>query len=767
MGETLRINCFNVNGLNGENKRNSIFQWIRANHNGISFLQETHSSSTSEDKWVREWGNEIKFCHGVSNSRGVAILLSNNLDIDILETIKDNTGRLILIHCKIFDMDFSLINVYCPTKDDQELQLKFLEFINETLEKYCEENIIIAGDFNTYLNINLDKKGGANEKPSKYVNGLLSLLENFNLVDIWRIRNPQKKRYTRRENCRNGIVHSRLDYFFVSRQLEYIIFNVDIKPSIKSDHSFLTIDIKFSEIQKRGKGLWKMNVKYLSDSDFVERIKNCIQKAKEDSVNICDKHKVWDFIKCSIRTESIRFSVEAAQKQKKEEKYLIERITYLEEKIDSSCNVELIENLSLLKAELDFIYNEKAKGIIIRSRCKWFEENEKSTKFFLTLEKNNYNTKHIKSLIINDKLVNNQNEILRCEKSFYQNLYSEKSNFELNQLNRYLKNIDSPKITNETRKMCDNDITEEEYFLALKDLPNKKSPGSDGIPVEFYKTFWSEIKDTLLDSFKLSKEKKFLSRDQREGIINLIPKEGKDLRNLKNWRPISLLNADYKILSKALANKLKTALSEIINPDQIGYMKGRFCGENTRLIADMIEYSQLYKEPGIILLIDFEKAFDTVNWKFLFKILEFYNFGPNFIDWIQIIYNKISSCVTNNGHSSTPISIERGIRQGDPISALLFLPIVEILATSVRNDEDILGFNIQGKELKLCQLADDITIFVKTNASVRRVLNIFEEFYRYAGLRINNSKTIAIIIWNDGSIIQDNKLKIQWNKQTF
>ena len=127
-----------------------------------------------------------------------------------------------------------------------------------------------------------------------------------------------------------------------------------------------------------------------------------------------------------------------------------------------------------------------------------------------------------------------------------------------------------PKIKDETKDLCESEITEEELSKALKDLPNNKAPGSDGIPVEFYKIFWPDIKDCLLDSYMTGKNLQYLSDEQRRGIINLIPKDGKDLRLLKNWRPITLLNSDYKILTKILANRLKKALPEIINADQIG-----------------------------------------------------------------------------------------------------------------------------------------------------------------------------------------------------
>ena len=255
------------------------------------------------------------------------------------------------------------------------------------------------------------------------------------------------------------------------------------------------------------------------------------------------------------------------------------------------------------------------------------------------------------------------------------------------------------------------------------------APGFDGIPVDFYKVFWKDIKDILYENYNISKCYGRLPENQRHGIISLIPKPNKDLRELKNWRPLSLLNADYKILTKTLSNRLKLTLPENINPDQIGYMKNRYCGENTRLISDIIEYCQLYKKPGVLLLVDFEKAFDTVRWQFLLRVLDKFNFGCNFISWIKVIYNDIFSSITNNGYFSKTFTITRGIRQGDPISAFLFILVAEIIALLIRNNVKIKGIIIDKCELKLCQLADDTTLFLQDEQSILLALAVFEEFY--------------------------------------
>ena len=262
-------------------------------------------------------------------------------------------------------------------------------------------------------------------------------------------------------------------------------------------------------------------------------------------------------------------------------------------------------------------------------------------------------------------------------------------------------------------------------------------------------------------------ENGFLTKTQKQGVLCLIPKKGKDLTKLESWRPLSILNTDYKILAKVLAKRLKLGLNEIINPDQIGYMEGRFCGENIRLIADMIEFCKINKTNCIILLADFEKAFDKINWNFLHNCLGHFGFGDVFRKWISILYCDIESCVTNNGHQSEYFKISRGIRQGCPLSALLFLLPAEIIALILRSLGTIKGIMVSNTCIKLCQLADDMTLFLSDNSSVYETIQTFEEFYRYAGLKLNKSKTIGIIVQNDGNLYEDELLGISWQHNTF
>ena len=195
------------------------------------------------------------------------------------------------------------------------------------------------------------------------------------------------------------------------------------------------------------------------------------------------------------------------------------------------------------------------------------------------------------------------------------------------------------------------------------------------------KYFWPELKTPIVASFNYAFTNGTLSISQRRGIISLFPpKKNKDKTILENLRPLSLVNVDYKILPKVLANRLEKVLPKIIHPDQTGYVKGRYIGENIRLIQDFMFYLEKENSPGMAVFVVFRKAFDTIEWNYLEKALMLFNFGPNFLQWFRTIYSNISSCVLNNGHVSHFFSLTRGVRQGCPLSGLLFVIGLDLLA---------------------------------------------------------------------------------------
>ena len=191
------------------------------------------------------------------------------------------------------------------------------------------------------------------------------------------------------------------------------------------------------------------------------------------------------------------------------------------------------------------------------------------------------------------KNITNQAEILKDEKSYYEKLYR-------NKYKRIHFDNNTNKLNKTDQNKCDGQLTEEECRLALKEMKNQKSPGSDGITAEFYKIFCNDIKQFYINSINYSYQCDKLTVLQNQGIISLIPKSEKDITFLENWRPISLLNVDYKIATKAIANRLKRVLPNIINNSQTGFLKGRYIGENIRILFELLDYVEENEILGMV-----------------------------------------------------------------------------------------------------------------------------------------------------------------------
>ena len=259
--------------------------------------------------------------------------------------------------------------------------------------------------------------------------------------------------------------------------------------------------------------------------------------------------------------------------------------------------------------------------------------------------------------------------------------------------------------------------------------------------------FFHDIADMLIESLNFSFEHGILCSSQRNGVITLLPKKDRTPDLVKNYRPISLLTTDYKLIAKTMANRLKGVLDGLIHEDQSGFMKGRNIGCNIHTIIDLIEYADNENIPGSIVLLDIEKAFDSVEHGFLLEVLTRFNLGDNSIQWVKTFYNSRKSYVINNGSISCPINMSRGIFQGCPISPFLFLFAIEILAIAVRSNNDIKGIQVGNVEKKINLLADDTTCFLQGDlASFEALFHTLDKFALFSGCKVNLSKSEAIYI---------------------
>jgi len=741
---SIKFVTFNGDGLGNELKLNKVVNWCRKYKPDVIFLQETHCIDIREVWYDKCWNDLCFHSIGASNARGASILISKRIDFELIEEILDDNGRYVVLDVVINNKGYLIGNYYGANFDCPE---HLEEYLNLLIPNSGQE-IISAGDYNFVMNVSLDKRGGRPRTHEKSRKLMTEWCQSMDVMDIWRIKNPNIFDYTWRSRFR-PYVYCRLDFYIISSSLCNFVDQCTIKTSYMSDHRLVSLEIINSELS-RGPGFWKFNNSLLSDKDYTQLITKTIQDTIIDNPNTAPT-LLLDTIKCKIRGSSVRYCSYKKRLNKMNFENWSNELGKLESLLphimDDHERQQTTTKIEKLDGDIKILLDNSTKGYILRSKCQNYEEGERNSKYFYNLEKSNGNKKTILKLKTNEGIVTGQENVLKEQVKYYHHLYETKINpFDPGSrdklLDLFFVEDDHPKINNDNVPLLNVDISVEEVFNILSSFQEGKSPGTDGLTKEFYVYFWEYINIPLINSFRYSLETGSLSMDQKRGIINLIPKKDKDTLILNNWRPLTLLNTDYKILAKLLATRLKATLRDFISDDQTGFVPDQYIGTNINRMLNFIDYCNDNGVEGMLISIDYEKAFDSMEWDFVYKALEYYGFPNKFINWIKILYNNIESCIINNGHISQFFRPTRGVRQGCPISPYLFIVGAEIMAAFVRNNNKIPPILITDKSSAISQYADDTNIITyRSRYVLDEIFHTMDMFAIVSGLKVNVKKT--------------------------
>lgn len=296
-------------------------------------------------------------------------------------------------------------------------------------------------------------------------------------------------------------------------------------------------------------------------------------------------------MKYEIKKTTISYSKKKAKQSKNVYKDIESKMKKIENTRDWQQNANLIQEHEKLKQNLNALSDHITRGIIMKSKVTWFEQGEKNTKFFLTLEKKRKNKTHVRKILDNDKETVDPSDILKKLKEYYSNIYSKKNKKTEEDCFEFVKNINVPQLSKTEKQSCESLLKNKECFESLKAMGNNNTPGIDGLSKEFYMTFWPELGEMMVCCFNYSFKEGTLSSSQNQVYITLLEKPDKDIRLIENWRPISLINVDSKICSKTLCNRLVNLMPKLIHPNQAGFVKGRTIDEIVRFLLDLFVYS--------------------------------------------------------------------------------------------------------------------------------------------------------------------------------
>ena len=409
---------------------------------------------------------------------------------------------------------------------------------------------------------------------------------------------------------------------------------------------------------KRGKGVWRHDDSFLNDANYLSEIKKSIshtlakylhhnqydnffveanEAALQEFENLSpqDKNNLEYKINPNLLLEMVlndiknHSSAYAAAKKREHRNILRDKLidlTWLK-KLQSGDRPPLNINTRVDQCETEYnsLLDDHTRKSYLSKRIRAAVEGEKATPYFLNSQKNQSAMKYISKLTITtncgvEKTITKQAEIENEIKHFYSSLYKERQNT-ISSIDGFFENdpINMPSITDKDREFLNEEITMNEVYAALRSSNNKSAPGSTGFSYLFFKVFWTDLSFIILNCYRYSLQTRKLPVSLSRGIISLIPKGNKPKDRLDNWRPITLLDVLYKVLSKTIANRINRVLPSIIHPDQCGFVKGRYIGECVRTTMDVLDHAKQKQKTGLLLLIDFKKAFDSISFSFIKK----------------------------------------------------------------------------------------------------------------------------------------------------
>lgn len=703
----------------------------------IMFLQETHLCNSDHRKLNRPWID--KFFHSQFNvkARGTAILIRKNVHFSPDKVLTDPNGRYAIVTGTLYEKQVILVSVYAPNWDDHN----FVSSLFATIPNLDSHLLIMGGDMNCVLDPTLDRSVSRSATPMKMSQALSTLMTQYGFVDPWRLSHPSAKQYSFFSHAHRSF--SRIDYFLIDKKLTSAIVSTQYLPITVSDHATVILDLHFSMKPKRFRH-WSLNPLLLADANFCKHISESItffcetNKNEETSPSI-----LWDTLKAYVRGEIISFTSHANKLRRSRQKELEESIADLDNSLSNTNTPDLYKERIRLQTELDLLLTNEAEQLLLRSRGLVYEHGDKAGRLLAHQLKARTASNQITQIMDESgSITSDPDKINSTFKLFFSQLYTSESLTGENQLNTFFENLDLPKVSPENNLKLDTALTLSEIKEAIQSMSSGKSPGPDGYPVEFFKRFSDQLAPLLLDMFNYSFNLGTLPPTLMQASISLIFKKGKDPLNCASYRPISLLPVDVKILAKILARRLESIMPQIISDDQTGFIRGRHSYSNIRRLLNVILSPSSSDVPEAIISLDAEKAFDRVEWAYLFFSLRQFGFNSNFISWIKLLYSSPYASVCTSNQRSAPFSLFRGTRQGCPLSPLLFALAIEPLSAALKREAGFEGIERWSIEHRVSLYADDLLLYVRNPlVSIPRILTLLDSFGRLSGYKLNVSKS--------------------------
>ncbi|CAM2117039.1 unnamed protein product [Caretta caretta] len=603
------------------------------------------------------------------------------------------------------------------------------------------ECLVLGGDFNTTLEER--DRSGAEPSPAA-ANILQGIVDHHSLVDVWRDHHPDDTStftFVRVEAHRSH--HSRLDRIYLSRFHLSQAHSSAVRPAPFSDHHLVTVTVSL-RAERPGPAYWHFNNSLLEDESFVMSFREFWLAWREQWRAFPSVRRWWDLGKVRAKLFCRDYTRGTSRRQNAAIEQLEREVLEMERRLAADP-----EDLSLCGAcrekreELRALEDHRARGAFVRSRIRLLREMDRGSCFFYALEKTRGAKKHVTCLLAEDGTpLTDPEEMCGRARDFYTSLFSPDPT-DPDACEVLWEEL--PTVSVGDRDRLELPLTLAEFSEALRRMPTNKSPGMDGLTVEFYRAFWDILGPDLVTVWAESLQSGVLPLSCRRAVLALLPKKG-DLRDLRNWRPVSLLSTDYKIVAKAISLRLGSVMADVVHPDQTYTVPGRSIFDNLFLVRDLLELGRRDGLSFALLSLDQEKAFDRVDHGYLLSTLQAFGFGPQFVSFLRVLYASAECLVRLNWTLTEPVSFGRGVRQGCPLSGQLYALAIEPFLCLLRRR--MTGLVLREPELRLVlsAYADDVLLVVQDPGDLARVEACQAIYSAASSARVNWVKSSGLAV---------------------
>jgi exonuclease III len=778
-GQPLRVLTLNVNGLRDAEKRRTLFEGLRRGGWHAVLLQETHHEGDVEGMvWTAQgrgpglpWDGTGYWKEGSRASCGVAVLIARNAPITNVQLIEcSSAGRLLRIDCEYCQEQLSLVSVYAPVEQSRRAAF----FLDELLPLLPQgRKCVIGGDFNCVAS-DMDQVGPLSEgRTNGFVSGLQLVQAEADLLDVWREQHPAERDFTHKASNGHGETFARLDRFLVSAQLMDWAAKCKVlhDNALPGDHVPVELCLQPPKVAVMGRGAWVWPLELVGNEEY-SALMEAEWRAYARRYGSRGARAVLDGFKTRVRvfTESfcklrnLRRGDAVAQLQKE--------VARAEARWQATPeDTRLADLQEQLRGEAQQIHQRASAAWVTHGEQPSFSFHNQLGKPERRITASTSNWRRGATMLSTLAAADGSVKDLCTEQGRVdaasvltdafsadapEGLYRAEPVDEAAQ-DELLRAVDKV-LSPEQAVGCegparDGTVTLEEAKAVLKLASRGKRPGTDGLPYEFWAAFEDLLLQPLVDSLNeafASGEVVALPRSMREGLIVLLYKGAGSREEVGNYRPITLLNSDYKLMAKILVNRIAVPLDSVLDVTQSAFVPGRWIGDNVMYHMEEIAYVEAVQETGCIAFLDFQKAYDRVDREWLMRCAKTLGFLDGTLRWFAVMHAGTSCRVLYNGWRTDAFPVKRGMFQGSPLSPPLYNISAQPMAAALRRAQEsgalaAIALPDGTKGPPSLQHADDTTLHAPTVQDLKVALDVVETFCRASNGRLNKGKTKGMV----------------------